>query len=273
MDHSYQLYLFILSTTTLFTEIKPAGDVSHSWFDAQNQCLGQGLTIEKDKSDQPYWTGVYRRRTPWINILGCYPDSTDILQYVVNKTMIISSVGICQEMCYRKNGYKFAVKMNNCLCIETDVPVNSSNRLSPSDCNFTCGDNTDVIYSGDCGGNNAYNLYEIQEVNFTTVDTCLSLQCSSDDTRFIPKKCSEPLINVCEKINFGVASSWNLSMEQCRIQHSSYLLGEVILNNPRILCNKIIQFHISVVWVGVRRQKYKNIDQVLKIGSLYLKEI
>lgn len=53
--------------------------------------------------------------------------------------------------------------MNNCLCIETDVPVNSSNRLSPSDCNFTCGDNTDVIYSGDCGGNNAYNLYEIQE--------------------------------------------------------------------------------------------------------------
>lgn len=61
--------------------------------------------------------------------------------------------------------------------------------------------------------------------------------------------------------DFGVASSWNLSMEQCRIQHSSYLLGEVILNNPRILCNKIIQFHISVVWVGVRRQKYKNIDQ------------
>lgn len=42
---------------------------------------------------------------------GCYSDSTDILQYVVNTTMITSSVGICQEMCYRKSGYKFAVKV------------------------------------------------------------------------------------------------------------------------------------------------------------------
>lgn len=54
----------------LWSEIKPAGNVSYSWFDAQKQCLHHGLTIEKDKSDQPYWTGVYRRLTPWINILG-----------------------------------------------------------------------------------------------------------------------------------------------------------------------------------------------------------
>lgn len=40
------------------------------WFDAQKQCLGPGLTIEKHKSNQPYWTGIYRRLTPWINILG-----------------------------------------------------------------------------------------------------------------------------------------------------------------------------------------------------------
>lgn len=56
----------------LWSGIKPAGDVSYSWFDAQRQCLGRGLTTEKDKSDQPYWTGVYRRLTPWINILGHY---------------------------------------------------------------------------------------------------------------------------------------------------------------------------------------------------------
>lgn len=55
------------------------------------------------------------------------------------------------------------LKMHNCLCIQTDAPVNSSNRLSPSDCNSTCEDNTDDIYSGDCGGTSAYNLYEIQE--------------------------------------------------------------------------------------------------------------
>lgn len=44
---------------------------------------------------------------------GCYPESTDLPQYVVKKTMIISSVGICQEICYQKNGYKFAVKVGN----------------------------------------------------------------------------------------------------------------------------------------------------------------
>uniref|UniRef100_A0A8W8NMZ7 WSC domain-containing protein n=1 Tax=Magallana gigas TaxID=29159 RepID=A0A8W8NMZ7_MAGGI len=264
MDHSYQLYLFVLSTTTLFTDSKPAGDVSHSWFDAQRQCFGWGLTTEKDKSDHPYWTGVYRRLTPWINILGCYPDSTNILQHVVNKSMIISSVGVCQEMCYRSNGYKFAVKMNTCLCIESVVPVNSSNRLSPADCNYKCEDNTDVIYSGDCGGISAYNLYEIQEVNFSTEDTCLSLQCSKKDKKFIPKRCSEALDKVCENINIpdnGFASSWNLSMEQCRkSRHSGYVFGEVILNNPRLVCRQLPS-HLLVVWVGVRRQKYKNIDR------------
>lgn len=70
MDQSYQLYFFILSTTTLFTDIKSTGICSHNWFEAQEHCLGHGLTIEEDKSDQPYWTGVYRRMTPWINILG-----------------------------------------------------------------------------------------------------------------------------------------------------------------------------------------------------------
>lgn len=54
------------------TDIKPTGDFSHNWFDAQDHCLGQGLTIDKGKSIQPYWTGVYRRLTPWINILGQY---------------------------------------------------------------------------------------------------------------------------------------------------------------------------------------------------------
>lgn len=52
------------------TDINSTDDFPLNWFDAQNHCLGQGLTIERDKSDQPYWTGVYRRLTPWINILG-----------------------------------------------------------------------------------------------------------------------------------------------------------------------------------------------------------
>lgn len=57
----------------------------------------------------------------------------------------------------------FFLKMNMCLCIERDTRLSHFTRLSPSDCNYKCEDNTDDIYSGDCGGESAYNIYETQE--------------------------------------------------------------------------------------------------------------
>lgn len=42
---------------------------------------------------------------------GCYPDSIESLQNVAVKTMIIGSVGMCQEICYHEKSYKFAVKV------------------------------------------------------------------------------------------------------------------------------------------------------------------
>lgn len=35
----------------------------------------------------------------------------ETLQDVVKKTMIMGSVGVCQEMCYHDNGYKFGVQV------------------------------------------------------------------------------------------------------------------------------------------------------------------
>lgn len=52
------------------TDINSTGNCLHNWFEAQDRCYGHGLTKEEDKSHQPYWTGVYRRMTPWIKILG-----------------------------------------------------------------------------------------------------------------------------------------------------------------------------------------------------------
>lgn len=42
---------------------------------------------------------------------GCYSDSVEQLPTVVRKTMIISSVGMCQELCSYENYNKFAVKV------------------------------------------------------------------------------------------------------------------------------------------------------------------
>lgn len=52
--------------------------------------------------------------------------------------------------------------MNNCLCIKSDICLSSLNKLPPSACNNKFDDNSDDIYSGDGGGERAYNIYEIQ---------------------------------------------------------------------------------------------------------------
>lgn len=78
--------------------------------------------------------------------------------------------------------------MNNCLCIKSDVHVNPVNRLLSSDCNFTCKDNTDVIYSGDCGGIQAYNLYEIQEGTSSINDKNLKMKMYCHNKLFVHVK-------------------------------------------------------------------------------------
>lgn len=45
-------------------------------------------------------------------VSGCYDRIyIESLPFVNKKTMIISSVGLCQEICHRKNSNKFAVKV------------------------------------------------------------------------------------------------------------------------------------------------------------------
>lgn len=52
--------------------------------------------------------------------------------------------------------------MNECLCIKSNTNDSHLNRFPASDCTFICGDNSDDIYSGECGGKSAYNIYETQ---------------------------------------------------------------------------------------------------------------
>lgn len=57
------------------------------------------------------------------------------------------------------------------------------------------------------------------------------------------------------------ASSWSLSMEQCRKSHpSTYLLGDFDLDDPVQVCADIPK-NLQLAWVGVARQIYTSIDQ------------
>eukprot|EP00105_Crassostrea_gigas_P040514 XP_019924662.1 PREDICTED: uncharacterized protein LOC105332718 [Crassostrea gigas] len=134
-------------------------------------------------------------------MFGCYSSSVELLPAVVKNTIVLSSVGMCQEICHHGYGGMFAVKMNTCLCFERDVNIYPLNELPPSACNFKCEDNSDDVYPGDCGGESAYNIYGNQGVVFKSVERCLSLQCSKYDNRFIPQKCSESLSSLCENMN------------------------------------------------------------------------
>lgn len=50
-------------------------------------------------------------------------------------------------------------------------------------------------------------------------------------------------------------------MEQCkRSQPSTYLLGNIDLNDSSLVCERIPS-QLQVFWVGVARQKYISIDQ------------
>lgn len=55
-------------------------------------------------------------------------------------------------------------------------------------------------------------------------------------------------------------------MEQCRkSQPSTYLLGDIDLNKPRLVCLRL-PHQVQVFWVGVARQKFPSIDQ----GIIYI---
>lgn len=54
------------------------------------------------------------------------------------------------------------MKMNECLCIKSNTNKSHLNRLPASACNYICKENSDDIYSGECGGKRAYNIYGSQ---------------------------------------------------------------------------------------------------------------
>lgn len=59
-------------------------------------------------------------------------------------------------------GFFYFKKTNNCLYIERDIRLSPFTKLPSSACNHTCKDITGDMYSGDCGRERAYNLYETQ---------------------------------------------------------------------------------------------------------------
>ncbi|XP_078309858.1 uncharacterized protein LOC111110221 isoform X2 [Crassostrea virginica] len=252
-------FLFLLSTLTTGANL--------NWFEAQEQCRDRGgLTIKKDKSNQSYWIGRYRRITPWIKIKGCFNDS--VLSNITRKvslSMFRKSVGICQEMCQRHNTTVFAVKGENCICIQDVSAMFLSESVDPQNCNSTCFPVQNDIYENECGGNSSYNVFEFESntviEGFGNRNQCLALQCT--DRKFISNSCSVALFKYCKgNSSYGPATEWTKAMKNCEdADQPSYLFGNVELQNANLACSSIdIPNNIALFWIGVARQKYLNKD-------------
>lgn len=268
MDLSVQLLLFIISIATLFTDIQTQTKSKWNWFEAQEHCRDKGgLTAKKNISSLPYWTEKYVRLSPWIKIIGCYPNSVISKQKnTCSKIMKRKSVGICQEICNQVNTTRFAVQLYNCICFKDELQISNEFEALSTNCNQSC-HTLNKVYKTECGSAFAHNVFEFEPggiIEFDNNKTCLSLQCSYGYKTYSLYSCSSSLNNLCKQSSFfthGNAASWVESMKNCE---PGYLFGNVDLRVPSQYCN-LSTDNIDVHWIGVARQMYKSEDQGWKI--------
>lgn len=272
MDLSVQLLLFIISIATPFTDIQTQTTSKWSWFDAQEHCRDKGgLPTENNISGLSYWTEEYVRLSPWIKIIGCYPNSVISKQNnTILKIMKRKSVGICQEICNQENTTRFAVQLNNCTCFKDELQLPNKFEDLSTNCNQSC-HTMNSIYATECGSAIAHNVFEFESGGINHFGTkingkCLSLQCSPQSMVYLSKPCSENNAKLCKlppSSPQAPATNWVESMNKCE---PVYLFGNVDLGMPSQYCN-LSTTDSQVHWIGVARQKYTSEDQGWKIKN------
>lgn len=260
--------LYFLITLTAISLSK-----SITWFEAQTKCRerNQSLTLWRNKSTNFYWTGIYKKRSHWIKIIGCY-NSSDI-QTAENKEidLSISSPPLCQEHCLQENNKLFAVQNNTCICLP-DGFDSSKNQLASSVCTYTC--SNDKLLSTECGGESAFNVFLTDTTNLNVNSKCLSLQCGADP-KFLNNACNNSLITICSSLEADntTYTTWMKNKENCKVK-GYYPLGNLTLSNITMACSESNHNNTSPRWIGVVHEVNKTEDQgqlITKSDQIFVK--
>ncbi|XP_062568021.1 uncharacterized protein LOC134230272 isoform X2 [Saccostrea cucullata] len=173
---------------------------SWNWFEAQQHCSNSNDTLKTSGvilNSVQHWTGVYRRYSPWIKLLGCY-DSKVVNEYGTNNFYFnVTSAGFCQEICASVNSTHFGIQLGECVCFEGPV---FAETISSDQCNKSCYDVRDegAINLFECGGQNAYTLYTSEADKENRGATCLAVNCGGSLQGFsYSSNCSESYFGAC----------------------------------------------------------------------------
>ncbi|XP_055999498.1 uncharacterized protein LOC125663540 isoform X2 [Ostrea edulis] len=256
-----------LSLTVLQVEISTQN--SWNWFEAQQLCKENNDSLPKPNTfsswTRQHWTSQYRRYSFWIKILGCYndtePDDTQTFQ------MDIPSAGFCQEICATVNSSTFGIK-KECKCfgnlfMEQPVSQNHCNMVHQTTGRFT-----------ELGSINAYTLYE-SDFNVTKRDKiyCVAIQCHKHKQfYFVPDaNCSLSFGAVCQNSVSKSYQNWTSSMQLCKKENSSYLAGNISLNDIDQTCDRLNVTLTGPSWLGVAKELYMGSDRGVPVKTEEMK--
>lgn len=161
-----------------------------TWFDASNECGDNGLEFDEKiltnitrfcEGSREFWFGMamYRLRTPWIQIIGCYR----VGESATNK---YPSIVLCQASCYSSTFFGYNNFSKTCICLY-EAP---DNRINITTCNIR--NSSDVYF--------VYKKYEGSDIEGT--GSCAILFCKDGKTKLNATNCQtrgNQIATVCEE--------------------------------------------------------------------------
>ncbi|KAK3578797.1 hypothetical protein CHS0354_030215 [Potamilus streckersoni] len=211
---------------------------SQSWASADQYCRkNQGSLLILDTKDKiteflrlahidsgdSFWTGAYRKHSPWTWIMGCFSLPklyTPAMVSVVNKAEDCAM--ICRDRLYA------ALQEQNCICLSD---ISTLTGLDTHDCSIQCPGNPNEL----CGGRNAVSLYSVGGVDAFKGDSiddwknCVyilkhdsAVWVTTDCRREMPFLCKIYHKNVMEyKSTKDTVANWFQARDHCLQQGGS----------------------------------------------------
>lgn len=251
-----------------------------SWIEGQRLCAEKGgrllntndfsfyleETLKNFEPGRNFWIGDVQRVSELIHIEGCYDRSS--IQAMLSSSILFTSAltpARCQEVCWNEyNSSYFAIKQEECYCLQGLKDITSLNLTSVAKCDYKCNTKEPPRACGskDGGDVDALSVYKSSMVPGGSINyRCIKIECSFNK-KYMNESCSETLKPFCSQNVSMVASNWNISYDQCN-KGNGYLDGRANLKDVMSKCGEIHERFPNdyVFWLGIRRQSFQTMDQ------------